>query len=163
MDVLALRNGIFSFTQPDLFGLPWYEFFMWGFYLLNIERALGRGTAGRPGRTVWSLALAYATAFTVLPDPNLLLGATVLLLVLALFRFHARDDLAFVLYAVFLGAAVEYTGVGCGAWKYPDPPAGGVPLWFVTLWGGIGFFLHRLVLPLLRPLPGNSNPRTENS
>jgi hypothetical protein len=50
---------------------------------------------------------------------------------------------------VLLGAVVEYTGVNAGQWSYPGDVPGGVPLWFATMWGGIGLFFRRLILPLV--------------
>ena len=59
-------------------------------------------------------------------------------------------DFAYVAYMVILGALIEYTGVWAGQWSYPENPPGGVPLWFITMWGGVGLFTRRLVLPLMR-------------
>ena len=58
-------------------------------------------------------------------------------------RQHTRDD------------ACQITGPGNwslapGGDDGPGDPPGGVPLWFITLWGGVGLFLWRLALPLLR-------------
>jgi hypothetical protein len=152
MNALSLRQGIFAFTAPDALGMPVYEFFMWGFYLLHVKRLLdGPAPQGTPRQTglVWTLALLYAGAFAALADPNILLTATGVLLAVGLLLFHERLDLSYAGYMVLLGAAFEYTGVLSGQWAYPDHPPGGVPLWFVTLWGGVGLFLRRLVLPLL--------------
>jgi hypothetical protein len=99
--------------------------------------------------TAWILALLYSAAFAGIPDQDLLLVASGTLLVVGLILFHEPLDLAYTGYMVLLGAAVEYTGVWSGQWYYPGNPAGGVPLWFVTLWGGVGLFLRRLVLPIL--------------
>ena len=41
MDVLTVGGGAFQFTHPDLLGLPWYEPFLWGFYLLHTMRMVG--------------------------------------------------------------------------------------------------------------------------
>lgn len=152
MNALSLRQGIFAFSHPDVLGMPVYELFMWGFYLLHTWRVLG-GAPPAPGRAAlaWVLALLYAAAFGSIADGNTLLAATAVLLLLGLAFFHTPLDLAYVAYLVALGALVEYTGVHSGQWSYPGPPPGGVPLWFVTLWGGVGLFLRRLVVPLLRP------------
>jgi hypothetical protein len=48
-----------------------------------------------------------------------------------------------------LGALIEYVDVWTGQWHYPGHPYGGVPLWFVTMWAGVGLFARRLILPLL--------------
>jgi hypothetical protein len=149
MNVLSLRQGIFAFTDPDLLGLPVYELCLWGFYLLHAWRVLGGAAPERPGVSTWLLAGLYALAFATLPDPDLLLVATGVLLAVALVLCHEPLDLAYAGYMVLVGAAVEYVGVWSGQWHYPADPPGGVPLWFVTLWGGVGLFLRRLVLPYL--------------
>jgi hypothetical protein len=152
MNTLSLRQGIFAFTSPDLLGMPAYEFFMWGFYLLHVKRVLRGPVPHRPPIQtwlVWILALLYATAFATIADSNTLLATTGFLLLVGMILFHERLDMAYVGYMVLLGAAFEYTGVLSGQWAYPANPPGGVPLWFVTLWGGVGLFLRRLVLPLL--------------
>jgi len=149
MNALSLHQGIFVFTHPDVLGMPVYELFMWGFYLLHTRRAVG-GPAPAPNKAAWGLAVLYAAAFGSIGEPMILLAVTGLLLSIGLVLFHERYDLAYVGYMVVLGATVEYTGVHvAGEWYYPGDPPGGVPLWFVTLWGGVGLFLRRLVLPLL--------------
>ena len=149
MNAASLKQGIFSFTSPDVLGMPVYELFMWGFYLLHTRRVLG-GAAPQGRRVaVWVLALLYAVAFSAIHDGTVLLMVTGALLTVGLVLFHERNDLAYTAYLIAFGAAIEYTGVWSGQWQYPGAPVGGVPLWFITLWGGVGLFLHRLVLPLL--------------
>jgi len=149
MNVATLQRGIFAFNHPDILGLPAYELFMWGFYLLHCKRFLNGPTPPFPSTAAWTLALLYAAAFAAIPDPNLLLLVTGTLLLTALYLFHEPLDLAYTGYMIFLGTAIEYIGVKSGQWHYPDPPAGGVPFWFITLWGGVGLFLRRLMLPLV--------------
>jgi hypothetical protein len=64
---------------------------------------------------------------------------------LALIRYHAPRDLAYVAYFAALGAAGECVGVHSGQWSYPTPPAWGVPFWFLIMWGGVGLFARRLI------------------
>lgn len=154
MNALSLRQGIFAFSQPDVLGMPVYELFMWGFYLLHTWRLLGGAPpVARPAQRVqaWALALAYAAAFGSIADGNTLLLVTLALLLVGIALFHDAMDLGYVAYLIVLGAAIEYTGVHSGQWSYPGDPPGGVPLWFVTLWGGVGLFLRRLIVPLLKP------------
>jgi hypothetical protein len=151
MNIGALRKGIFRFSRPDALGMPVYEFVMWGFYTLNTIRVLGGRT---PQGKRW-LAIVMAAVF-VLPFSTVgdggrltLLSGTVLAISLAL--FHEPMDFAYVTYMVIMGALIEYAGVWTGHWSYPGSPAGGVPLWFITMWGGVGLFTRRLLLPLARP------------
>jgi hypothetical protein len=149
MNAASLKQGIFAFSAPDLLGMPVYELLMWGFYLLHTRRVLGGPAPQGRRATVWVLALLYAAAFATIHDGNVLLAVTGVLLVAGLVLFHERLDLAYTGYMIALGVAIEYTGVLSGQWSYPGNPPGGVPLWFITLWGGVGLFLRRLVLPIL--------------
>lgn len=151
MNAMSLRQGIFAFTHPDVLGMPYYELFMWGFYLLHTLRMIGGDAPERPGAKVWALTLGFAVAFGAIPDQTLLLALTGALLLAGLALFHEPLDFAYTGYMIFLGAAIEYTGVFSGEWHYPGDPWGGVPLWFITLWGGVGLLLRRLVLPVLNP------------
>lgn len=149
MNAASLKQGIFGFSAPDILGMPVYELFMWGFYLLHTRRVLGGQAPQGRRAAVWFLALLYAVAFSTIHDGNVLLAVTGVLLVAGLVMFHERYDLAYTAYLILLGAAIEYTGVLSDQWHYPGDPVGGVPLWFITLWGGVGLFLRRLGLPIL--------------
>lgn len=147
MNVATLSQGAFRFNAPDFLGMPAYEFVMWGFYLLHTRRILGRPAAPvRPQLATVVLALLYCIAFAAIPAAWLLLLVTAVLLAAGLAVHHERHDLLYVGYMIVLGALIEFTGVWSGNWSYPG---GGVPLWFVTLWGGVGYFLHRLILPAI--------------
>lgn len=149
MDIMAVRQGVFRFSSPDYLGLPVWEFAMWGFYVLHTVRMLhGRAPAGALWK-VLALALLFALPFVTLADQQALLLASAILFALALGFFHERSDLVYAGYMIAVGAVVEYLGVWSGQWSYPMNPPGGVPLWFVTMWGGVGLFTRRLLLRLL--------------
>jgi hypothetical protein len=154
MNATALHQGIFAFTSPDVLRMPVWELAMWGFYLLHTRRMLA-GFDPTPmfsGRWwVWLLAGLYAAAFASITEPGMLMLSTACLLGIGLALHHEPADFAYTGYMIALGAAVEYTGVHAGLWHYPGSPPGGVPAWFITLWGGVGFFLCRLVGPWLDP------------
>lgn len=149
MNALSLQQGIFAFSRPDFLGMPAYEIFMWGFYLLHTRRMVGGAAPQGREAVAWVLAILYAVAFGTIADQGVLLVVTAVLLIVALGFFHERLDFAYMGYMIFLGAAIEYTGVLSGEWYYPGDPVGGVPPWFITLWGGVGLFLRRLVLPIV--------------
>jgi hypothetical protein len=144
----ALRKHVFRFTHPDLLGLPIYEFLMWGFYTLHAIRFIG-GRCPRLTIPTVILAAIFAAAFSTIGDANRLLLVSAAVLALALLCHHERDDLRYAGYMIVVGALVEYVGTGTGQWAYPAAPHGGVPAWFVTMWGGVGLFTRRLFLPLL--------------
>lgn len=149
MNASALKQGIFQFREPDLLGMPVWELFMWGFYLLHVYRFWGDAAPDTRSRNVlaWVLGILFSAAFSVITDQTLLFVVTAVLLVIALITFHDRLDIAYATHMVLLGALVEYVGVCSGQWHYPVDIPGGVPPWFVTMWGGIGLFFRRLVLP----------------
>ncbi len=150
MDEGALRQGIFQFRHPDAVGLPLYEFFMWGFYILHAVRFLD-GPQANPHRILRPLGLAVVLALccSVITDPVVLAAAAGAVLAASLVVFHEPMDFAFTVYMAAVGALVEYVGVGTGQWSYPRAPAGGVPLWSFAMWGGIGLFSRQLLAPVL--------------
>jgi hypothetical protein len=149
MNSAALRRGIFAFDHPDYLRMPIYEFLMWGFYTLHAIRFLD-GDAPR-GRLILAsaAAAAFALPFSLIADPALLLAASGLVLAGCLVLFHEPMDLAYAGYMAAVGALIEYVGVGTGQWHYPGQHYGGVPLWFLTMWAGVGLFTRRLIVPLL--------------
>jgi hypothetical protein len=156
MDYLTLKQGIFHFASPDFLLMPCYEPLMWGYFLNHtLHMVDGPLPTGRR-----SLAIALTISFIVpflVPMPQLtLFFVTGGILIVGLAVFHERYDFAYVGYFVLLGCLWEYTGVWSSQWSYPDNPPGGVPPWFVTMWGGIGLVLRRLVLPLVG---GGPQPR----
>ncbi len=152
MDVATVRQGAFLFSSPDLLGLPYYEFLIWGFYVLNTIRFLGAKAPQGSVAPVIGLVVLFALPFALIHDYHLLFLATAIVLAIGIGFFHQRRDLAFIGAMIATGAIIEYTGVHSGQWAYDGPTAGGVPLWFMTMWGGVGLFIHRLALPLLRRL-----------
>jgi hypothetical protein len=148
MNLAALKRGIFAFDHPDLLGMPVYEFLMWGFYVLHAIRLID-GAPPR-GRAIIALtaAVVFAATFATIAAPVLLLLVSGAVLTVAVALFHERMDLAYAGYMAALGAVVEHVGVSTGQWHYPGQPCGGVPLWFLTMWAGVGLFTRRLVVPL---------------
>jgi len=148
MNLGALSKGIFRFSEPDILGMPVYEFFMWGFYALHTIRVVG---ARRQNRQVLAIVLAsaFAVPFSTISDPWLLLLASGVLLAVGLVAFHEPADLAYAGYMLIVGALIEYVGVWTGQWSYPGTPYGGVPLWFATMWAGVGLYVGRLMAPMV--------------
>jgi len=150
MNYGALGRGIFHFTSPDALRMPLYEFVMWGFYVLNTLRFVGGDPPrGKPWLALL-MAVLFSLPFAVISDAGTLTVASGLALVIGLALYHQPKDFAYVAYMVIIGALIEYVGVATGEWSYPGNPPGGVPLWFISMWGGVGLFTRRLLLPLLR-------------
>ncbi len=144
MNVGALRHGVFAFRHPDVLGMPAYELVMWGFYLLHFGRAV-RGPVPDEGFKIAAVfAVLFALPFALVTNGALLLPITLTVLLAALLVLSDPFDLAYVGYGVLVGAAIEHVGVATGQWSYPG---GGIPLWFATMWGGVGLFYRRLLMP----------------
>lgn len=149
MNLNALMQGIFAFTHPDIASLlPVWELVMWSFYVIHTRRIFsgsGRSAANPDRRKAILCALVYSAPFGIVTDQHWLFIITLSLLLLSFVLFHERMDLAYTGYFVLLGAIIEYTGVYSGQWYYPSRPYTGVPLWFATMWGGVGLFTHRIL------------------
>ena len=164
MDEAALRQGVFLFRRPDAIGLPVYEFFIWGFYILHLLRYLD-GPSANPRRLLWAfgMALVFSVCFSTIKDPVLLAAAAGGVLAMSLVLFHEPMDLAYTIYMTGTGALVEYTGTGTGQWTYPNAPIGGVPLWSFAMWAGIGLFTRRILLPLFTNSPDSERQLNETA
>ena len=150
MNQAALKQGTFVFNHPDFLGMPAYEFLTWGFYTLHTMRFLN----GPPPRGRWIIVAgatgAFAVPFGTIADSDLLFLASAALLFVFFAMYHEPMDFAYAGYMAVVGELVEHVGEATGQWHYPGQPWGGVPLWLLPLWAGIGLFTRRLVLPLLR-------------
>lgn len=150
MNIGALRKGVFHFNSPDVLGMPVYEFLMWGFYTLHTIRFLEGKT---PEGKLWLalvLAVAFSLPFSTISDSTMLTVVSAAILAVAIGFYHEPMDIAYIIYMIVIGALIEYVGVWSGQWGYPGNPPGGVPLWFITMWGGVGLFTRRLLLRSLR-------------
>ena len=162
MNQAALKQSIFAFNDPDLLGMPAYEFLTWGFYMLHTIRFLN----GAPPQGRWINVLiatvAFAVPFGTIADSDVLFLASASMLVVLFAMYHELMDLAYAGYLAVVGELVEHVGEATGQWHYLAQPGGGVPLWLLTLWAGIGLFTRRLVLPLL-PQPNGSDRRRNST
>jgi hypothetical protein len=157
MNQAALKQGTFVFDDPDLLGMPAYEFLTWGFYTLHTMRFLN----GPPPQGRWIIVAgatgAFAVPFGTIADPNFLSLVSASMLVVFFAVYHEPMDFAYAGYMAVVGELVEHVGEATGQWHYPGQPWGGVPLWLLPLWAGIGLFTRRLVLPLVRQPNGRNS------
>ncbi len=153
-DMDAVARGLFHFQRPDLMGLPYWEFGMWGFFVLLLHRMR------RPDSTRSNLSIRPFLLIALMPlafqltDPWQLTLALYALLGLMLGLDHRRGVLISV-GAMIAGATVlEYTCVRTGVWSYPPNYVGGVAYWYAALFGATGYLYetglralhHRLAL-----------------
>ncbi|HTV45041.1 MAG TPA: hypothetical protein VMF05_06960 [Stellaceae bacterium] len=149
MNRAALDQGLFRFDHPDLFGMPYYEYLAWGFYTLHAIRLIGGRPANGNLYFAAGAAAVFALPFATIADRSALLPASAILLASCLALFHEFNDVLYAGYMAGLGVLIEHVGVSTGQWQYPDPPWGGVPLWSLTMWAGVGLFTRRLILPAI--------------
>src|SRR5215471_14875310 len=91
MDIATLHRGAFRFTAPDLLGLPYYEFLMWGFYVLNAVRFWGPEPPQAGSRSLAvGLVLLFALPFSLIQDYRLLFLASGIVLAIGIGFFHER-------------------------------------------------------------------------
>ncbi|MBC7359503.1 MAG: DUF817 family protein [Desulfacinum sp.] len=147
----ATSSGGFSFSRPDVLGMPYYEPMMWGFYSVNIKRwTYGqRDVCATFSKRNVVAFLATGLIFALFSYDSLLLTLSSSALVLLLFFwFHDKSDLATASYALFMGMVVELFGVHTGQWSYPSPVMLGLPLWSVSMWLSVGILLNRFLVPV---------------
>lgn len=158
LDVGAVRAGVFAFARPDLLGLPWWEFAVWGCWVLG---GLGLVPAASPVRPRWPTALCaavFAAPFLAVADPWWLTVLALAGLAPGLVLHHARGDLLHLGLFLLLGLVVELTGVLAGVWTYPQAGPLAIPPASLVMWAGIGLFAHRLVRPWLILSPSPARP-----
>jgi hypothetical protein len=159
MDLGALHSGAFRFRRPNLLGLPVYEYFMWGFYTLHAVRFVDRMPA--TPRLTLSLVLAalFAVPFVTVTHPVMLFWTSSIVLIASLALLREPVDFAYTGYLIAVGCIIEYVGVWTGQWTYPGAPPGGVALWFIPMWGGVGLFTGRLAASFIGHRPPADTPK----
>lgn len=144
-DIGAIQNGFFEFTHPSFLGLPAWEFFMWGFYLLHLHRMLPPKVPKKLDPKLLVLALIFSQLFGIVSDRTLLLALTSGILALSLVLHHEKDDVAYCAYLMILGAAVEYVGLSSNLWRYPERDYSSALVQFVVMWGAAGLYFRHLL------------------
>lgn len=147
-DIAAIRNHFFQFTNPDVLELPYWEFFMWGYYLQHSHLLL---QVDYPRTFQWKslvFAIVFSMLFGVVPDRTLLLGLSSGVLLLSLIFYHEKGDLLFCFYMMLLGIIFEFVGIHQNLWSYPNQGYQASLIQFVVMWGFVGLSFRRLVGPL---------------
>ena len=107
---------------------------------------------------VAAFALLQGT-IVLLYDRNLLLFGLVLIQAgVALRLWHEPHDVVFFLVIAVLGSVAEAVFVRFDVWRYTNPTALGVPLWFPVAFGLaalIGQRIARTILALWQELPSH--------
>lgn len=153
-DIDAVARGVFSFSHPDVKGLPFWEFGMWGFFVLLLHRTRPPAAANAALRFGPFLLMAGFLGVFRIGDPLLLTLACYGLLALMLWLDHSPPVLHAVLRMIAIGTVLEYTCVQTGVWFHPTgvwsyPPVyiGGVAYWHGALFGATGYFYETGLRP----------------
>jgi len=142
-DSMVISQGVFQFTQNDIWGMPYYEPFMWGFYFLHAKRML----EGKEHQKLFPgllLAFTFVLSLSSIPDETSLLVVAGLVVCIALLFFRTREDFFYTLYFIGIGCVIELIGTKTGVWYY------GIEhyyAWWIVTWGGSGLILYRTIIP----------------
>ena len=151
-NILSVQKEVFYFKNPELFGLPYYEYFMWGFYFLHTMRVLTPLNQPHFEFKAIPLAMFFSASFSLTNDPFILPLLSFVALGFLLLFYHSSDDLRYMAYFVLFGMILEIIGVLSDQWGYPAPHKTAVAPWFFCLFAGSGIICYRIALPLLNIL-----------
>lgn len=144
----AIQKGVFVFQEQNLVGMPFYEYIMWGFYILFGYKHLPLNAYTKIEWHTWVVILFFIIFFFGFSE-NVLFKTifTSLILFGALLIYRTKKDVYAVLFFMILGIVIEFSGVYFKQWSYPDlhMTVVGVPLWSISFWGGIGFLFIELL------------------
>lgn len=143
LDIIVVAESVFSFSRPDFWGLPVYEPFLWGFYLIAINKiAASEEKFPRHNISCFLIILLLLSSYLIFKNNLCIFLAQAAILVITFIFWHKKSDVSYAFIAVVIGAIVEYVNVACNNWAYPS---GGVPIWFLTFWAAVGLLDNRLL------------------
>lgn len=91
-----------------------------------------------------AFVLLVTSVVLLWPNNLLLLIVACLECIIALAFWHERRDLSFFLVIAVLGSTAEAVFVRFGVWRYTNPTALGIPIWFPLAFGTTGLIGGRL-------------------
>ena len=157
-EIICISSGAWSYSSPDLMGIPLFLFCVWGnagLYLLDTHRRL-ESLLGKTAKAVLSplfviafLAIAASAVSFLWKEPFLLAGILFLMSGAILLK-RGKAELAVFLFASLFGTLAEFASIANGLWSYPqvlffqDWPLRAfiwIPIWLPFLWGlaALGF------------------------
>ncbi len=147
MEVQVVQKGYFSFTQPDVWGLPLWEFFMWGYFGLVSSRLCPNITF-HWSSAIW--ALLFSSTFQFVTDQFLLFVLTLILTISMVIHF-GRSALRIGIFALVFGCIFEWLGLATQQWQYSHSDTVlQFPLWGLTMWAGSQIIFSHFLAPGLR-------------
>ncbi|MBY0413464.1 MAG: hypothetical protein K2Q18_04835 [Bdellovibrionales bacterium] len=148
-DIGAIQNGFFKFTNPDLLGLPYWEFVAWGFWVLYGYRILPKQFPTNLSLKALVLAIVFSQSFALIHQKEILLAVSAVIAIISLVSFRKIYDFYYFGFFALVGISVETTGLVFKLWTYPDADITIACIQFVVMWAGVGVFIPNIVGPLL--------------
>jgi hypothetical protein len=94
---------------------------------------------------VTAFALLPATIVLLYKNNSLLFGILLVEALVALRLWHEPHDIAFLLVIGMLGSAAEAVFVYFDVWRYANPTALGMPVWFPVSFGLAGLIVQTIL------------------
>lgn len=145
MDAEAIKNNLFYFKNPDLMSLPFWEFFMWGYFAILSYRLCPNLNF----RFINLLLLiAFQASFALVKNQELLLGLSSAA-TLALLFFAGRPTWIVAIWALVFGITFEWIGSLTNQWgylQYVDFLK--MPWWGIPMWVGSWVIFAAVIFPL---------------
>ena len=144
---IAQHNGLFAFVNPDALGLPYWEFLMWGAFVVMLRRLLPHDTSF--SLKLFLVSLPMPMLFSVITDQMMLSIAATALCGILIFMI-GQKCLIPTLFCLVYGTCFEMIGVETGQWSYPQPaPIIGFPWWGFAMWVSTGIIALFVAYPLI--------------
>lgn len=145
MNYMSIVNGIFSFTTPDLIHLPWYEFIMWGVYVLHLKRVVDiffkTEFVEYKIRNLDCICVVLVVIIFSMCKEKYLVTILPLLVNMVYLNFKKSKMLtSMYFYFILIGGILELAGTNGGQWSYPQPDFYGVPFWYVNVFGSFAIY-----------------------
>ena len=159
-EVVCIKYGAWTYSNPVLLGVPLWEPLMWGFLgmtahriqqtVFSLEhkdriRKLTHGTVRDIVYDLSMMGIVIALVSSLWRNDQLLFIVLLLLGICNVLIFHHPRDLFFIFISPAMLLLFEPLAVSSGAWTYPSPVVFGVPLWlfsayfcFCLLFGRLG-------------------------
>lgn len=144
-DYIVISKNIFTFTNTNIWNMPYYEPLMWGYYFVHAKRLIGDYPVKNLTHGI-IFTLMFISSLTFLKNEKaILITAALLLLVALCFFFKTKYDFLYAGYFLFIGCIIEYIGTKTNIWSYHIDNH---YAWWIITWTGSGIVLYRTILPL---------------
>jgi uncharacterized membrane protein YoaT (DUF817 family) len=154
VELAATACGLWTYSSPSVAGLPLWVLPMWWIYPQAVTRVVA-AMAGRgpiPASMRFSVGLIFIVVSLLcalgMVWPTVAFVGTLILLGTFLRRHHTPVDVITLVVCGVIGPGAEWLPVSMGAWRYPDGPLFGLPVWLPTGYGVFGAALIHLALAL---------------